>query len=191
MNQVKHGRRRHGPVRTCPVQGRASRKDNYVFRSDRRISARLGHDTDSSRLRARCLRVNVQRSSVNSLSSCGGVSISDEIKIIAIYVRNGSKNASGIPDNRDREFGVFLNKEEKLGNSFESLVDDFQVKVIGETRARGSSSFSSGYISLINGLENICFFLTDEKAFNLSDSFDCGIIGSETRYDELNFPFHL
>lgn len=68
MNQVKHGRRRHGPVRTCPVQGRASRKDNYVFRSDRRISARLGHDTDSSRLRARCLRVNVQRSSVNSLS---------------------------------------------------------------------------------------------------------------------------
>lgn len=130
MNQVKHGRRRHGPVRTCPVQGRASRKDNYVFRSDRRISARLGHDTDSSRLRARCLRVNVQRSSVNSLSSCEGVSISDEIKIIAIYVRNGSKNASGIPDNRDREFGVFLNKEEKLGNSFESLVDDFQVKVI-------------------------------------------------------------
>lgn len=45
MNLVKRGRRRHGPVRTCPVQGRASRKDNYVFRSDRRISARLGHDT--------------------------------------------------------------------------------------------------------------------------------------------------
>lgn len=35
-----------------------------------------------------------------------------------------------LPDNRDREFGIFLNKEEKLGNSFESLVDDFQVKVI-------------------------------------------------------------
>ena len=43
----KTGRQRHGPVRTWPVQGRASRKDNYVFRSDRRISARFGHDTDS------------------------------------------------------------------------------------------------------------------------------------------------
>lgn len=95
-----------------------------------------------------------------------------------------------LPDNRDREFGVFLNKEEKLGNSFEI--------VLGR-RFSGESDwlvlvevvlFPVDYI-LINGLENTCFFLTDEKAFNLSDSFDCGIIGSETRYDELNFPFHL
>lgn len=82
MNQVKHGRRRHGPVRTCPVQGRASRKDNYVFRSDRRISARLGHDTDSSRQSARCLRINVQCIAPPLiLSSLRRSSICHEIKI--------------------------------------------------------------------------------------------------------------
>jgi len=40
------GRQRHGPVQIWSVQGRAMRKDNYVFRSDEWISALFGLDAD-------------------------------------------------------------------------------------------------------------------------------------------------